>query len=54
MGGGWRTEVTSDGIADRMAARPVGERSIVVLDVTRPTLVLGSSQKGDVAVDPCR
>jgi lipoate-protein ligase A len=31
-----------------MAARPLGERSIVVLDVARPTLVLGSSQKDDV------
>lgn len=48
MGGGWRTEVVSDGIAERLAARPVGERRIVVLDVARPTLVLGSSQKDDV------
>ena len=50
MAGGWRVEVVGDGIAERMAARPVGERSIVVLDVARPTLVLGSSQK-DGAVD---
>jgi lipoate-protein ligase A len=42
--------VVRDGIADRMSARPVGERSVVVLDVTRPTVVLGSSQKDD-AVD---
>jgi len=40
----WRTEVRSDGIAAWAAARPVGERSVVVLDVARPTLVLGSSQ----------
>jgi lipoate-protein ligase A len=48
---GWRVEVVGDGIAERAAARPVGERSVVVLDVARPTLVLGSSQKDDV-VDP--
>lgn len=48
MGTGWRVEVVGDGIGERSAARPVGERSIVVLDVTRPTLVLGSSQKDDV------
>jgi lipoate-protein ligase A len=48
MAGGWRVEVVSDSIGERLAARPVGERSIVVLDVARPTLVLGSSQKDDV------
>jgi lipoate-protein ligase A len=48
--GGWRTEIVRDGIGDRLRARPVGERSIVVLDVARPTLVLGSSQRDD-AVD---
>jgi lipoate-protein ligase A len=48
MGTGWRVETVRDGIGARSAARPVGERSIVVLDVTRPTLVLGSSQKDDV------
>jgi lipoate-protein ligase A len=46
--GGWRTEVIREGIGDRIRARPAGERSIVVLDVARPTLVLGSSQKDDV------
>jgi lipoate-protein ligase A len=50
VAGGWRVEVLRDGIAERMAARPAGERSIVVYDVTGPTLVLGSSQKDD-AVD---
>ena len=39
-----------DGIAAWAAARPVGERSVVVLDVARPTLVLGSSQ-ADGTVD---
>ena len=43
-----------DGIAGRLAGRPVGERSIVVLDVARPTLVLGSSQPDDAAVDRAR
>jgi lipoate---protein ligase len=47
---GWRVESVRDGIGQRMAARPVGERAIAVLDVARPTLVLGSSQKDD-AVD---
>jgi lipoate---protein ligase len=46
----WRIETLQDGIGERLAARPVGERSVVVYDVTRPTLVLGSSQKDD-AVD---
>lgn len=48
--GGWRTEVVRDGIAEWAAARPAGERSVVVLDVARPTLVLGSSQ-ADETVD---
>jgi lipoate-protein ligase A len=43
----WRVEVLRDGFAERAAARPVGERSVVVFDVTRPTLVLGSSQADD-------
>jgi lipoate-protein ligase A len=47
---GWRVDTVRDGIAERMAARPLAERSIVVLDVPRPTLVLGSSQP-DSAVD---
>jgi lipoate-protein ligase A len=46
--GSWRTEIVREGIGHRIQTRPVGERSIVVLDVTRPTLVLGSSQKDDV------
>jgi lipoate-protein ligase A len=45
---GWRVEVLRDGIGERVAARPVGERSVVVFDVARPTLVLGSSQADDV------
>jgi lipoate-protein ligase A len=48
--GAWRTEVLREGIAEWAAARPAAERSVVVLDVARPTLVLGSSQAGD-AVD---
>ena len=50
MTAGWRLEQVQDGIGDRAAARPVGERTVVVFDVTRPTLVLGSSQRDD-AVD---
>ena len=50
MDADWRVEVLREGIGERLAARPVGERSIVVYDVTRPTLVLGSSQSDD-AVD---
>jgi lipoate---protein ligase len=50
MAAGWRVEVLRDGIAERVAARPVGERSVIVYDVARPTLVLGSSQSDD-AVD---
>jgi lipoate-protein ligase A len=46
----WRTEVRREGIAEWAAARPAGERSVVVLDVARPTLVLGSSQ-ADETVD---
>ena len=48
MGTGWRVEVVGEGFGERAAARPAAERSIVVLDVARPTLVLGSSQKDDV------
>ena len=50
MAAGWRVEVLREGIADRAAARPVAERSLVVYEVPRPTLVLGSSQS-DGAVD---
>ena len=50
MAEGWRVEVVRDGFGKRAAARPVGERSVVVCDVARPTLVLGSSQADD-AVD---
>jgi len=48
--GGWHVETVRDGIAERAAARPVAERRVVVYEVARPTLVLGSSQAGD-AVD---
>ena len=48
VGTGWRVETVRVGIGERLSARPVGERSVVVLDVARPTLVLGSSQKDDV------
>jgi len=48
--GGWRVQTVRDRIAERAAARPVGERRVVVYDVARPTLVLGSSQASD-AVD---
>lgn len=47
---GWAVDVVSDRIAERAAARPVGERRVVVYDVSRPTVVLGSSQ-GDDALD---
>jgi len=47
---GWRVEVLRDGIGERVGARPVGERSVVVYKVARPVLVLGSSQRDD-AVD---
>lgn len=47
MGTDWRVATVGDGFAQRAAARPAAERSIVVYDVTRPTLVLGSSQKDD-------
>jgi len=50
MAGGWRVEMLRDGIGERAAARPAGERGITVFEVTRPTLVLGSSQRDD-AVD---
>jgi len=39
-----------DGFAQRVAERPVAERSILVYEVSRPTLVLGSAQRDD-AVD---
>ncbi|MEW6472115.1 MAG: hypothetical protein AB1679_07585 [Actinomycetota bacterium] len=48
MAAGWRVEVLKDGIGDRVGARPVGQRSVVVYDVARPVLVLGSSQRDDV------
>ncbi len=55
MAEGWRVETLRDGIAERMAARPVGERSVVVYEVARPMLVLGSSQSDDaVAWDRVR
>ena len=50
MAADWRVEILRDCKGERLAARPVGSRSIVVYDVTRPMLVLGSSQKDD-AVD---
>ena len=50
MAAGWRVEHVRDGIGERLGARPVGERSVVVYDVARPVLVLGSSQ-GDGVVD---
>jgi lipoate-protein ligase A len=50
MAAGWRVEVLRDGIAAHVGARPVGERRVVVYDVARPLLVLGSSQQ-DEAVD---
>lgn len=50
MAAGWRVEVLRDGIGERVGARPVGERSIIVYEVTWPVLVLGSSQRDD-AVD---
>jgi lipoate-protein ligase A len=43
-------ETVRDGFTDRAAARPAPERAITVFEVSRPTLVLGSSQKDD-AVD---
>jgi lipoate-protein ligase A len=46
----WRVEVLRDGIGEQAAARPVGERRVVVYEVSRPVLVLGSSQR-DEAVD---
>jgi lipoate-protein ligase A len=39
-----------DGFAERALQRPAAERSIVVYEVSRPTLVLGSAQR-DEAVD---
>lgn len=48
MAVGWRVEVLHEGFGERVGARPVGERSIVVYDAARPVLVLGSSQRDDV------
>jgi lipoate---protein ligase len=48
MAAGWRVEVVRDGIGERVGARPAGERRVVVYDVGRPVLVLGSSQRDDV------
>jgi lipoate---protein ligase len=45
---GWRVEVLRDGINERVGARPVGERRVVVYEVARPLLVLGSSQRDEV------
>lgn len=53
MSGGWRVEVVGDAFGERASARPAAERTITVFDVTRPTLVLGSSQNDD-AVDWAR
>ncbi|HET9770429.1 MAG TPA: hypothetical protein VFS16_06045 [Acidimicrobiia bacterium] len=50
MGTGWRVATMRDGFAERAAERPAAERTIVVCEVSRPTLVLGSSQRDD-AVD---
>ncbi|MDQ4138723.1 MAG: hypothetical protein M3116_07770, partial [Actinomycetota bacterium] len=44
----WRVEVLRDGVGARVGARPVGERRVVVYDIARPVLVLGSSQGEDV------
>ena len=50
MGSGWRVGTVGDGFAQRAAERPAAERSILVYEVSRPTLVLGSAQRDD-AVD---
>jgi lipoate-protein ligase A len=50
---GWRFEIVREGIGERVGARPSGERSIVVYEVVRPVVVLGSSQR-DEAVDRAR
>jgi lipoate-protein ligase A len=50
VGRSWLVETVGDGFGERAAERPAPERSILVYEVTRPTLVLGSSQ-GDDAVD---
>jgi lipoate-protein ligase A len=47
VGTGWRVTTIGDGFAERLALRPAAERSIVVYEVARPTLVLGSSQRDD-------
>jgi len=48
MAADWRVEILRDEIGERVGARPVGERSVVVYDVARPVLVLGSSQRDEV------
>lgn len=53
MAADWRVETVRDGIGERVGGRPAAERSVVVYDVARPVLVLGSSQPDDV-VDPAR
>ncbi|HYH52347.1 MAG TPA: hypothetical protein VEG38_22615, partial [Acidimicrobiia bacterium] len=53
MAAEWRVEVLRDGIGERVGARPVAERRVVVYDIARPVLVLGSSQRDDV-VDATR
>lgn len=47
MGSGWRVERIDDGFGHRAAERPVAERSILVYDMQRPALVLGSAQRDD-------
>jgi lipoate-protein ligase A len=53
MVAGWPVEVLRDGFGERVGARPVGERSVVVYEAAHPVLVLGSSQ-GDDVVDWAR
>jgi lipoate-protein ligase A len=48
MAVGWQVEVLHGGFGERVGARPVGERSIVVYQPARPVLVLGSSQRDEV------
>ena len=50
MGTGWRSRTIGEGFAPQAAERPAAERSILVYEVPRATLVLGSSQRDD-AVD---
>jgi lipoate---protein ligase len=47
VGTGWRVATIGDGFAEQATLRPAPERSIVVYQVTRPTLVLGSSQRDE-------